>query len=402
MAPKNGEQAAFHIDRSGALKTLRSDHQGDTISSRTQKAGVVTFLKSQHPRKSRKFHVLAASLFQEEVRRERSRSDRSKAALSLIIIQLNADAHLNPENLQSILYLLHHNLRDLDSIGMLEPNVLAVLLPDTDKAGAQHVAGKIIGQKNPSVSSIEVSAYPDRLFENLLDVKESEDDIDSVLLLNTPISRPAQSALKRLFDIFGALTGIVVLAPLMLVTMIAIKLSSPGPMIFRQVRLGKDFVPFTFYKFRSMHTDADDRVHRDYLKALINGDDSSTNQEPAGEPLYKIKSDSRVTGVGRWIRKTSIDELPQLFNVLKGDMSLVGPRPPIPYEAESYQSWHLRRILEVKPGLTGIWQVEGRSKTSFDEMVRMDLSYSRDWSLLLDIKLIFQTVWVVLNCRGAM
>ena len=118
-------------------------------------------------------------------------------------------------------------------------------------------------------------------------------------------------------------------------------------------------------------------------------------------PIYKLQSDSRITAVGRIIRRTSIDELPQLFNVLKGEMSLVGPRPPIPYEIENYQSWHMRRLQEVRPGITGLWQVEGRSKTTFDDMVRLDLRYIRNWSLWLDIKILFKTVVVVIRCDGA-
>lgn len=389
-------------NRSETLMDEQTQTEGETVSIRAQKADVITFLKKQQPRETTTFQVLTMSLFQEELRRERSRSDRSKAPLSLLIIQLKADSHIDPENLQSVLFLLHHKLRALDSIGLLEPNVLALLLPDTDEDGAQSVADKVIAQNNSHISSIKVTAYPDKLFESLQQGAQPEDNIESILLLNTPISRPTQSALKRSLDIFGALVGLLVLSPLMLIIMALIKLTSPGPTIFRQVRLGKDFVPFTFYKFRSMHTGADDRVHRDYLKNLINGNDDAVNQEATGEAVYKIKSDSRITRIGRFIRKTSIDELPQLFNVLKGEMSLVGPRPPIPYEAESYQPWHLRRILEVKPGLTGLWQVEGRSKTTFDEMVRMDLSYSREWSVLLDMKLIFRTVRVVVDCRGGM
>jgi lipopolysaccharide/colanic/teichoic acid biosynthesis glycosyltransferase len=156
-----------------------------------------------------------------------------------------------------------------------------------------------------------------------------------------------------------------------------------------------------FYKFRSMHCDADDQIHRDFVSSLIKGHHDLINQQDALDPLFKIKSDPRVTAVGRIIRQTSIDELPQLFNVLKGDMSLVGPRPPLPYEAVEYQSWHLRRILEIRPGITGLWQVEGRSKVSFDEMVRMDLRYIKNRSLVYDLKLLLKTVKVVLRQKGA-
>jgi len=146
----------------------------------------------------------------------------------------------------------------------------------------------------------------------------------------------------------------------------------------------------------------DDRVHREYVCKLINGENDQINQGDRNRPLYKLKKDCRVTKVGRIIRKLSIDELPQLFNVLKGEMSLVGPRPPIPYEVEKYKSWHLRRILEVKPGITGLWQVEGRSKTSFDDMVRMDIRYLQTWSIWLDLKILVKTVREVFFPQGGL
>jgi lipopolysaccharide/colanic/teichoic acid biosynthesis glycosyltransferase len=171
--------------------------------------------------------------------------------------------------------------------------------------------------------------------------------------------------------------------------------------VFRQARIGRGGVPFEFLKFRSMHAGADDRVHREYVTKLIAGQHREINEGNDREPVYKLRSDPRITAVGRFLRRTSIDELPQLFNVLRGDMSLVGPRPPIPYEMEEYQLWHRRRLQEVRPGITGLWQVHGRSKTTFDEMVRLDLFYIRNWSLWLDIKLLLKTVVVVLRRDGA-
>ena len=151
-----------------------------------------------------------------------------------------------------------------------------------------------------------------------------------------------------------------------------------------------------------MYWNTDDQIHRKYVSELIEGNLEEINQGEKDRPLYKIKSDPRVTTVGKFIRKMSIDELPQLYNVLKGEMSLVGPRPPLPYEVEKYKPWHLRRILEVKPGITGLWQVEGRSKTSFDEMVRLDLRYALNWSLWLDVKILIRTVRAVLKPTGAL
>jgi lipopolysaccharide/colanic/teichoic acid biosynthesis glycosyltransferase len=160
-------------------------------------------------------------------------------------------------------------------------------------------------------------------------------------------------------------------------------------------------VPFLFFKFRSMRVNTDDRIHREYVASLIEGKNAQVDQGNGKKPWFKLKADPRITPIGRFIRKTSIDELPQLLNVLKGEMSLVGPRPPIPYETDRYQAWHLRRLLEVRPGITGLWQVEGRSRVSFDDMVRLDLRYARTWSLWLDVRILLKTVVVVLRRDGA-
>jgi exopolysaccharide biosynthesis polyprenyl glycosylphosphotransferase len=231
---------------------------------------------------------------------------------------------------------------------------------------------------------------------------EHQDPVNShAFFLGDPEPGNLGDLLKRSVDMVGSVGGILILSPLMLIIAAAIKMTSPGPVIFKQTRMGKRGVPFIFYKFRSMSANADDRIHREYVASLINGNHAAINQGDTAKPLYKIKWDPRVTRVGSIIRKTSMDELPQLFNVLRGDMSLVGPRPPIPYEAEKYEAWHLRRILEIRPGITGLWQVEGRSKTSFDDMVRMDLRYIRNCSPMFDLKILLRTIKVVLKREGA-
>jgi lipopolysaccharide/colanic/teichoic acid biosynthesis glycosyltransferase len=149
-----------------------------------------------------------------------------------------------------------------------------------------------------------------------------------------------------------------------------------------------------------MSVNNDPGIHQEYIKNFIL-EKKSYASGPETALVYKIKDDPRVTPLGRFLRKTSLDELPQFLNVLKGDMSLVGPRPPIPYELENYDLWHRRRIMEIKPGITGLWQVEGRSSTTFDEMVRLDLKYAKEWSLWLDIKILLKTPWVVFSGKGA-
>jgi lipopolysaccharide/colanic/teichoic acid biosynthesis glycosyltransferase len=180
-----------------------------------------------------------------------------------------------------------------------------------------------------------------------------------------------------------------------------IKLTSKGPILFRQERLGHRGMPFRFLKFRSMHVRTDQSVHEEYMKAFISGKPAAAKSGSNGNKTYKLTRDSRVTPVGRFLRKTSLDELPQLINVLMGEMSLVGPRPPIRYEAARYDVWHRDRLLAARPGITGLWQVEGRSRVTFDDMVRLDLQYARSWSLWLDIKILLRTPAAVLMGEGA-
>jgi len=205
---------------------------------------------------------------------------------------------------------------------------------------------------------------------------------------------------KRTLDMLGSVVLLVLAAPVFLLIGVAIKLTSPGPVLFKQTRIGQFGRPFKFLKFRSMYVDNDLKIHQDFMKRVISGDHDGS-ADPSGKPVYKMKNDPRVTRVGRFLRRTSLDELPQFFNVLRGDMSLVGPRPPLEYEYEEYDVWHRRRVLEIKPGITGLWQVRGRSRVRFDDMVRLDLQYARGWSLWLDVQILAETPRAVLLGDGA-
>jgi lipopolysaccharide/colanic/teichoic acid biosynthesis glycosyltransferase len=206
--------------------------------------------------------------------------------------------------------------------------------------------------------------------------------------------------LKRLMDIAGSLAALIFCLPVLATIAIAIKLTSKGPVLFRQVRLGQYGKRFTFLKFRTMSFRNDSSIHEQYVKRLIAGT-LEAEQAPGQQQQYKLAADPRVTPIGRFLRKTSLDELPQFLNVLTGEMSLVGPRPPVLYEYECYRLWHKQRLLAVKPGITGLWQVEGRSRVKFDDMVRLDIRYARSWSLLLDVKILLQTPRAVLSGNGA-
>lgn len=206
--------------------------------------------------------------------------------------------------------------------------------------------------------------------------------------------------LKRVLDLVAASLGLVIAAPLAAIIALVIKLTSPGPVLFRQTRIGKDGKEFTFYKFRSMRVDCDDASHRQYMKLFIEGQEKELEKFQSGKKLYKMTCDARVTWIGRLLRRTSLDELPQLLNVFKGDMSMVGPRPHIPYEVDLYKDWHRRRLKGL-PGITGWWQIHGRSRVTFDESVKMDIWYLERQSLVLDIRIMLRTVTKSIVGRGA-
>jgi exopolysaccharide biosynthesis polyprenyl glycosylphosphotransferase len=204
---------------------------------------------------------------------------------------------------------------------------------------------------------------------------------------------------KRAFDVIAVTFGLIFLAPVLLLIAILIKLDSPGPVIYRQKRIGENGRPFTMLKFRSMNAGAKVDIHQQYVARLILENLSPENIN-GGAGSLKMEDDPRITRLGRFIRKSSLDELPQLINVLFGDMSLVGPRPPLPYELEVYQDWHKRR-LEALPGITGLWQIKGRNRVSFDEMVRMDLEYIKNQSFRMDLLILMKTPWALLSAKGA-
>ena len=219
-------------------------------------------------------------------------------------------------------------------------------------------------------------------------------------LLHEIEAKKASLMAKRCMDILGSFSALVLVSPLLVLIAAAIKLTSRGPVFFRQKRLGQYGKGFTFLKFRSMYVEADQTIHEAFVKQFISAQSSMREGGKSAE-IYKLTADPRVTPVGRFLRRTSLDELPQFFNSLVGHMALVGPRPPVPYEFSSYEVWHRRRLLAVKPGITGFWQVKGRSRVQFNEMVRMDLEYARSWSLWLDIKILWQTPRAVLLGDGA-
>jgi lipopolysaccharide/colanic/teichoic acid biosynthesis glycosyltransferase len=204
-----------------------------------------------------------------------------------------------------------------------------------------------------------------------------------------------------MIDIAGSGLALLLCSPLFLVIALAVKLTSSGPVFFRQTRVGRYGKTFTFLKFRSMYVNNDNSVHREFVTKYIANQAAAALKQASGSNVFKLTNDKRITSVGKLLRRTSLDELPQFLNVLAGDMSLVGPRPPIPYELAAYQTWHRRRLLGVKPGITGLWQVLSRSSAQFDEMVRLDLRYASTWTPWLDVKILLRTPLAVIKGSGA-
>ncbi|MEJ2544736.1 MAG: sugar transferase [Calditrichaceae bacterium] len=354
-----------------------------------------------YPDKRNNWHD--SSEFSTIMKREIARSYRSGLPLSYLIFDMSeyTELKINVFNTKKLKYdrflkllieLINQNTREVDIKCVKSNAQIDILLVDTDKEGANIYLNKMKQTLNAQL--------------NIPRMKNFREIIKSVKLscytLNQLTGKGEISIKSSLKTILGSLVGIFLFGPIMIVIAIMVKYSSPGPILFKQKRVGYLGKEFTFLKFRSMRTDVDDQIHQDYVKKLIEGKNDEINMGTEDKPIYKIVDDPRVTTVGAFIRKTSLDELPQFFNVLKGEMSLVGPRPPIPYEIDSYKNWHLERIAEVKPGITGMWQAYGRSETTFDDMVRYDIQYVDNQSIWVDIKILFVTILTVFKSKGAM
>lgn len=214
-----------------------------------------------------------------------------------------------------------------------------------------------------------------------------------------PAKRPARSrksAACRLLDIVISGTALVLLAPVMVLVGLLVASTSPGPVLFKQVRLGQDRRPFVMLKFRTMYADCDDRSHRDYVRRLLT---EPAESSPADDGLYKLTNDPRITPAGRRLRTWSVDELPQLINVLRGQMAIVGPRPVLPWEAELFSAYHDRRF-QVPPGITGLWQISGRNRLTMLQALDLDVQYAEHATLRMDLRILLRTVPVVLGRQG--
>ncbi|HEY8549366.1 MAG TPA: sugar transferase [Vicinamibacterales bacterium] len=345
--------------------------------------------------------VLPAELFRDALIRERTRADRFSGAFALLTVRVS------DMTAPAVLAALRRTRTDLDILGWLDDRSrLGLIAVDLAGDGAermrrseQMLRREVARRLGPvAADALEVSVYVHQgpIVADTPRLADADPLLDALRSANG--QRTAYLVAKRLLDIVGSALLLAICSPLLLVLAALVKFTSPGPVLFRQARVGLLARPFTMLKFRTMHVNNDPALHREFVEAFIA---AGAAAKGTGEAPFKIKADPRVTRVGRFLRRTSLDELPQLWNVLRGDMSLVGPRPPIPYELRSYRPWHWRRVLEAKPGITGLWQVMGRSRTTFDEMVRMDLAYARHRSLWLDLRILLATPRAVITGKGA-
>jgi lipopolysaccharide/colanic/teichoic acid biosynthesis glycosyltransferase len=357
--------------------------------------------------------VLKEDTFRRTLAVERKRTERSRKPFLLTLLEV---ANPNgPEESRRVLDRMMSALllstRETDAIGWYKDRtIVGLIFTDLVVNDKSSILSVILGKVSTTLrdeltpeqfTQISMSFH---FFPDHWDQGQSGHPSNPALypdLVSFDQDRRSLLGIKRAMDIAGSGLMLTCCTPLFLLIALAIKASSKGPVLFRQQRVGQHGRQFTFLKFRSMHANNDPGVHKEHALKLIAGEWEGERSTGKSEGVYKLTNDARVTRVGRLLRKTSLDELPQLLNVLKGDMSLVGPRPPIPYELAAYQTWHRRRVLEVKPGITGLWQVTGRSRVKFDDMVRLDLRYAASWSPWLDAKILLLTPLAVIKGTGA-
>jgi diguanylate cyclase (GGDEF)-like protein len=385
--------------------------------------------------------------FIHRLRQKKRRAERTEAPLAIIIFDFSAYVKMLNGDRVSVLSkvgkCINKDTRETDIKAHIHGDKIIILMPNTSLDEASIVGEKlkscietILRKHHPQhhiVLAYRIETYPDlkapATYGNQLSFERAPhaavrqpsqnyfkmswpsnnafavDVMEDIHILSDIKKRVSQIQwqliIKRLIDFLGAAVGLFIFAPVILLIALAIKITSSGPVLFRQERLGYMGKKFMFLKFRSMCHKCDDSIHKEYMAKFINKQNEKHSDKSGACSYHKMTDDPRITPLGRILRKTSLDELPQLYNVLCGEMSLVGPRPPIAYEVDRYCSWHKRRILEVKPGITGLWQVEGRSTLSFDEAVRLDIQYAENWNLLLDLKLILKTFKVVFSGMGA-
>jgi lipopolysaccharide/colanic/teichoic acid biosynthesis glycosyltransferase len=366
-----------------------------------------TIARNQQPRTAPP--LISAGLFRGALIRERKRADRSNQMLALLLISPEPGLKTDYTTVWlGIADALRAAKRETDVIGWYDDRqAIGLIVPEIPASGlsvpdelydrVQREIGRQLDSHTASRVSIQMHVHPDPALAPVEAPGSASPFVGEVR--DNDRQRKQYDIAKRALDLTLSAALLAMLSPLFLVLAALVKLTSRGPVFFRQERVGQMMKPFKMLKFRTMYVNTDHAIHHQFVSSFIKSGGQAAEAGKKG--LFKIANDPRVTPIGRILRRTSLDELPQFWNVLRGEMSLVGPRPPLAYEVEQYQSWHRRRVLEAKPGLTGLWQVTGRSRTTFDEMVRLDLRYARSHSVWTDIKILLATPRAVISGKGA-
>lgn len=352
------------------------------------------------PLPGQKYSVLAEESFHRMIALERKRTERSGQPFVLMLLDggdcLPSDR--TGRVLSKILSALSLATRETDVTGWYKNHaIVGVMFTDIGAEERASILGTMMGRvsetlrHNLSLEKFHQIGISMHVFPEEWDQESTHGN--PALYPDFAYRHEGQRSarlIKRGMDIVGSTAALLILSPVFLVVALLVKLSSKGPVLYKQERLGQFGRSFTFLKFRSMYANNDRKIHQEFMRRVIKGDHDG-KAEGGSKAVYKMTNDPRITKIGAILRRTSLDELPQFINVLRSDMSLVGPRPPIAYECREYDLWHRRRVLESKPGITGLWQVRGRSRVRFDDMVRLDLQYVRTWSVWLDLQILAQT-----------
>lgn len=380
--------------------------------TRDEKVDVTVRIPSNNADEVSTRMVLSEDAFSSMLYLERRRAERGQKRYVLLLVDVKDAVSDKQKNrtIETITQTICSVTRETDLIGWyVYGHILGVIATEIGRATSVEVRAKMsqkfraafleaLGPNKASRISLSFHFYPEEAEDG--DFNDSSNSAHYPEFSRKKPTRKLALGFKRAMDIVGSALALLVLLPFFAIIALAIKASSEGPVLFSQDRLGQYGKKFRFLKFRSMRQNCDSKIHQEYVSRFIAGQVTPGNANGAA-PTFKIQKDPRVTSVGRILRKTSLDELPQFWNVLIGEMSLVGPRPPLEYEFKAYDVWHRRRVLEIKPGITGLWQVQGRSRTHFDDMVRLDLKYARAWSIWLDMEILLRTPAAVVSGDGA-
>lgn len=353
--------------------------------------------------------------FRNKIREEKIRACRTGGNFSLVLFNphkfLSQNGNGRGKFAETIAKITYQETKEPTIIGEWDRKTLAMLLLDVTPESAfvvvDRLTSRIKAEGHKIVELAEKEIFKVFAFRGAKGIK-APDNGNRRLALNRKVRdlstfhnlEASHELLKSILDVLASSVFLALLSPVFLLCAILIKIDSPGPVFYRQTRIGKGGRPFTFLKFRTMHENSDEKIHQEHVKQLMNGEAGLSDTGHSGEKSYKLTEDHRVSRLGKFLRKTSIDELPQLVNVLRGEMTLVGPRPHPVYEAELYDLWQSYR-LNLKPGITGLGQVYGRFNTDYEDVYRLDLQYFKNASFVLDLKILFKTFSIVFSGRGA-